>query len=191
MTRRVTPTRQAILDAAIAIAGENGITAATMDDIAVRAGVAKGSLYYNFESKDAIFSTLLGDAMQRLADDFTAATEGTTGIASIRILVTEFLDMIVADTAVLKVLASEYFRTDRVWIETFRAAHEAALAPFEKAVREIAEETGHRPERPRLLATAAFGAILVAGLEWLVFEPETPREVVANTLINPVVRLAS
>lgn len=190
MARRVTPTRQAILDAAIAIAGENGITAATMDDIAVRAGVAKGSLYYNFTSKDEIFATLLGDALMRLANHFTAVTVHTTGIASMRALVEEFLDRIVADTAVLKVMAAEYFRTDRVWIEQFRHAHEAALAPFETAVREIGEAAGHPSERPRLLATAAFGAILVAGLEWLVFEPETPREAVAASLIDPVIRLA-
>lgn len=191
MARKPTPTRQAILEAAVAIAGENGITAATMDDIAERAGVAKGSLYYNFASKDEIFATLLGDEMQQLANRFTAVTAETTGVDSMRALVEELLDCIVTDTALLKVFAAEYFRTDRAWIESFRHAHEAALAPFEKAVREIASTPERDPKRPRLLATAAFGAILVAGLEWLVFTPDTPRETVAATLIEPVVRLAS
>lgn len=191
MTKRATPTRQAIIEAAIAIAGENGITAATMDDIAVKAGVAKGSLYYNFASKDEIFATLLSEALQRLAAQFRDATATTHGIESMRALAGVLLDRMVSDTALLKVLAAEYFRTDRAWREQFRAAKDAALDPFEEAIREIGAESGHPSLMPRLLASAAFGGTLVAGLESLVFDPDTPRDVVAEALIDPVSRLAS
>ena len=47
-------TKQLIVDAAVAVAAQHGISGASMDQIAETAGVAKGSLYYNFASKDAL-----------------------------------------------------------------------------------------------------------------------------------------
>ncbi len=189
MAKRETSTRQAILKAAIEIAGESGITAATMDDIAVRAGVAKGSLYYNFASKDEIFATVLQQALVRLTERFELAVEGKTGVDAMRALVEVFLERIVNDTALIKIVAAEIFRTDRSWVVPFGIARDSALAVFERAIKEIGEERGSPTPQPKLLASAAFGAVLVAGLEWSVFEPETPRTVVTDTLIDPVIRL--
>ncbi len=47
-------TRAAILDAASALFRENGFGRTSMDEIARRASVARGTLYYNFVSKDDI-----------------------------------------------------------------------------------------------------------------------------------------
>ncbi len=47
-------TRSQILDAALALCRERGLEAATMRDIAKKAGVALGAAYYYFPSKEAI-----------------------------------------------------------------------------------------------------------------------------------------
>ena len=47
-------TREAILDAAASGFRELGFEQASMDEIARRAGVARGTLYYNFQSKNDI-----------------------------------------------------------------------------------------------------------------------------------------
>jgi AcrR family transcriptional regulator len=47
-------TRERILDAALEAFATNGYTRTTMDDIAGRAGVAKGTLYWRFKSKEAL-----------------------------------------------------------------------------------------------------------------------------------------
>lgn len=52
---RISPTKQAILAAALELGAQNGISGTTMDEVAERAGVAKGSVYYNFSSKDKLF----------------------------------------------------------------------------------------------------------------------------------------
>ena len=52
-------TKQLIVDAAVAVAAQHGISGASMDQIAETAGVAKGSLYYNFASKDALFAEVM------------------------------------------------------------------------------------------------------------------------------------
>ena len=51
--------RQAILDAAIAAFSADGFAATRLDDIAVRAGVAKGTIYLFFKDKDDLFEQVL------------------------------------------------------------------------------------------------------------------------------------
>jgi AcrR family transcriptional regulator len=47
-------TRERILDAAIEAFATSGYAQTTMDDIAARAGVAKGTLYWNFKGKEEL-----------------------------------------------------------------------------------------------------------------------------------------
>jgi AcrR family transcriptional regulator len=56
--KRLAATRRQILDAAAALIGERGYAAATVEEIAERADVAKGTLYYHFTSKEEIATAL-------------------------------------------------------------------------------------------------------------------------------------
>jgi AcrR family transcriptional regulator len=49
-------TKNTIFEAAIKVFSSNGYNGATMDDIALNAGVAKGTLYYHFKSKKKFLS---------------------------------------------------------------------------------------------------------------------------------------
>ena len=51
--------RAAILAAALDVFAENGFAAARLDDVAQKAGVAKGTLYLYFPDKQALFEALL------------------------------------------------------------------------------------------------------------------------------------
>ena len=60
--------RDEILDAAQAILGRRGVRAATIEEITSRAGIAKGTFYLYFDSKDAVQQALrerLGAALLR------------------------------------------------------------------------------------------------------------------------------
>jgi AcrR family transcriptional regulator len=60
--------RQAILDAALAVFAEHGYEAARLDDVAAKAGVAKGTLYLYFKDKEALFEALVRGAVSPLMD---------------------------------------------------------------------------------------------------------------------------
>jgi AcrR family transcriptional regulator len=68
--RKVAPEvrRQAILEAALATFAEQGFAAARLDDVAARAGVAKGTLYLYFASKEALFEALIRAAVSPLLE---------------------------------------------------------------------------------------------------------------------------
>ena len=56
---RISPTKKAILASALELSALHGISGTTMEQVSERAGVAKGSVYYNFSSKDKLFEELL------------------------------------------------------------------------------------------------------------------------------------
>ena len=66
-------TRKKILAAAIQVFSRNGFHRTTMDEIAVAAGVAKGTLYYNYASKAALFSAAITDGMEMVIDRIRGA----------------------------------------------------------------------------------------------------------------------
>lgn len=63
---RQNESRQKILEAAERVFAEKGYFIAGTDEIAQAAGVAKGTLYYNFKSKGEIFETLVTEGLEDL-----------------------------------------------------------------------------------------------------------------------------
>ena len=66
MVRPVEPTSQAIVDAAYILFWRKGFHRVSLDEIAAEADVTKRTLYYHFESKDALLSAVL-EAQSKLA----------------------------------------------------------------------------------------------------------------------------
>jgi len=72
--------RAVILDAALRVFGQYGYRRTTMDDIAREAGIAKGTIYLSFASKEEVFQALSQSLSQRMLADAEAARHrpGTT-----------------------------------------------------------------------------------------------------------------
>jgi AcrR family transcriptional regulator len=75
-TERGRKTLRALLDAAAAEFGEKGFHESSIVGITQRAGVALGSFYTYFESKDAVFRALVADMSARVGEVGAAAVEG-------------------------------------------------------------------------------------------------------------------
>jgi AcrR family transcriptional regulator len=58
-----------IISAAIDIFAEKGFAAAKLDDVAKRAGIAKGTLYRYFETKDEMFRAVVQQAIARSLEE--------------------------------------------------------------------------------------------------------------------------
>jgi AcrR family transcriptional regulator len=84
LSRRETQavTRARVLEAAAEVFGEKGFRAATIADVADRAGYSIGAVYSNFESKDALFRALMSDRLAHVEADLAAAFGEPTGVDS-------------------------------------------------------------------------------------------------------------
>lgn len=65
---RAAERRQTILDAALAEFSARGFEATRLDDVARRAGVAKGTLYLYFRDKETMFQELVRSALRPIID---------------------------------------------------------------------------------------------------------------------------
>jgi AcrR family transcriptional regulator len=75
-SRKIEPAarRQAILGAALTVFAKHGFEAARLEDIAARAGVAKGTLYLYFKDKEALFEALIRSAVDPIVERLQAVT---------------------------------------------------------------------------------------------------------------------
>ena len=66
-------TTEAILRAGRRLFGERGFAAATMDDIAEAADIAKGAVYHHFKTKEAVFEAVFEQVSGDLVQDIDRA----------------------------------------------------------------------------------------------------------------------
>ncbi|MEZ0049015.1 AcrR family transcriptional regulator [Mycobacterium sp. MAA66] len=68
-------TRRKIIDSAVDLINEIGYPAAGLADIIERAELTKGALYYHFDSKEALATVIIEEAMTQLLNVFQAARD--------------------------------------------------------------------------------------------------------------------
>ncbi|NFN06325.1 TetR/AcrR family transcriptional regulator [Clostridium botulinum] len=68
-------TKKSIFNSSIEVFSKSGYRGATMDEIATTAGLAKGTLYYNFNSKEEIFNFIVDNGLKLLNDEIASVNE--------------------------------------------------------------------------------------------------------------------
>jgi AcrR family transcriptional regulator len=189
-TRRREDTRQRLYEAAVELIAEQGFSATTVDDIALRAKVAKGTVYYNFASKTALFEELLRHGIGLLTDDFRRAVEGLAPRDAVDALIRAQLDYIRRYRAFAQLLLSEMWRTNREWQQTLVLLREQAIGVIAETVQ-AGVDNGDLPADldVRVASSALFGVGLVVAVDWLVFQPDRPIEDVHRSLLSIVRRV--
>ncbi|MCU0808407.1 MAG: TetR/AcrR family transcriptional regulator, partial [Candidatus Contendobacter sp.] len=124
-TARGTRTRRALLDAAAFEFGAHGFHATGITDITRRAGVALGTFYTWFDSKDAIFQALVADMSGRVRDAVTPRLlDADSAIARERAALLAFLEFVAANQLIYRIIDESEF----VNPESHRAHYETTVA---------------------------------------------------------------
>ncbi len=177
---RRTGTREAIMDAATELFAARGVTSTAIDDIAVNANIAKGSIYYNFESKAGLVEAIVERSSTLLRETLRQASAGYAGPELQARIVRALLLLVRDNAAAARLMVAELFRTERSWQESIRTWRALALAPL---VDDL-QSTGIGPDVAAIRAASVVGATLVAGLDWLVFHPELQYEDVVAAVLS-------
>lgn len=182
----------ALAEAGLALFLEHGVEAVTVDDIARRAGVAKGSFYRYFRDKEDLVDALVKPTAARLLGAMEVAAKAL-GEAGAPGLVGVYLKLGQELTAVL----TEHPDVVRLYLQESRSP---ATGPRRALVRlgeelgrravrltEIATEAGLlRPIHPSLTALAVVGAAERLLLGHLRGEHDAPAAEVARALVTMV-----
>jgi TetR/AcrR family transcriptional regulator len=167
-------TQQKLFTATLRLIGTRGVVGLTVDEIAAEAGVAKGTVYYNFGSKDGLIDALLRHGVDLLALRLEEA-------AAVEQLVDELLGFYASYPTFAQLLVSELWRTPSQWRATLTLLRERVTGLIRARFQELAV----LPEGVRVetAASALFGTVLVVALDWQVFSPEKSREEVRDSVL--------
>ncbi|MFF3374428.1 TetR/AcrR family transcriptional regulator [Streptomyces sp. NPDC002680] len=181
-------TRQKLYEAAVTLIAEQGFSATTVDEIAERAGVAKGTVYYNFASKSVLFEELLRHGVELLTASLREAAErterdGGTKVDALDAMIRSGLEFISRYPAFTQLYVAELWRTNRSWQSTLMVVRQQAVAVVEGVLREAVAggELSDEIDVP-LTAAALVGMVLVAALDWQSFQPERSLDDVHSAL---------
>ncbi|MFK4102445.1 TetR/AcrR family transcriptional regulator [Streptomyces sp. NPDC019531] len=171
-------TRQKLYEAAVTLIAEQGFSATTVDEIAERAGVAKGTVYYNFASKSVLFEELLRHGVGLLTASLREAAEGTARagggkVDALDAMIRAGLVFIDRYPAFTQLYVAELWRTNRAWQSTLMVVRQETVAVVEGVLREGVENGEFSEEIDvSLTASALVGMVLVAALDWQSFQPD-------------------
>jgi AcrR family transcriptional regulator len=171
-----------ILDAAFEEFAANGFAATRLEDVAKRAGVTKGTIYFYFETKERVFEEMIRHISQpRLAefDHFIAALDGPFH-ARLRSLIVFFYDRM-AENHVAREIVRLLISEGRRFPELVDRHYEEFIGPFLERLREVVEagiEAGEFRAAPSLdLIEVIFSPALLMNLRPLLFGDRRPIDI--------------
>lgn len=171
-------TRTKLYEAAVTLIAEKGFSSTTVEEIAERAGVAKGTVYYNFASKNELFEELLRHGVGMLAQSLQQAADTAlagkgTRIDALDAMIRAGLEFIDRYPAFTQLYVAELWRTNRAWQSTLRTLRRQVVAVVENVLRDaVAGGELNEEIDVQLTASALVGMVLVAALDWQAFQPE-------------------
>lgn len=179
-------TKARILDAALAVFGEKGYAASSVDDVAAAAGVTKGAVYYYFADK----ADLAADLQQVVWEDLTNAAlqvfdPDQPTVVNLQLCFEVFARHLRGLPAALGFLREAWFTPSLD--PSGRASHEAAVE-LVTSLLEVGIRRGEMlPFDAETLARVLLGALMEATLHLLGSgDPDATLEVVDHFLTSLV-----
>lgn len=181
MARDKDKTRARLFGVATELFGEKGFGATTVDEIAERAGVAKGTVYYHFGSKVELVEALIAEGLEPLERQMREVVAGTgSAREALEALVRAELAFIRDNRQFAKLVVTELWREDRVWRETLMLIRQRIVSVIREQVeRGIAEGELRNDLDANFAASAVFALTATAALDWLAFDAARPLDEVA------------
>ncbi|MEH3046010.1 TetR/AcrR family transcriptional regulator [Sphingomonas adhaesiva] len=184
-TERGRRTQRAILDAAAAEFGERGFHDASISGITRRAGVALGSFYTWFDSKDAVFRALVADMSARVRDHVAPAIRAAPDqIAAERAGLLKFLEFARAHKEIYRIIDESEF----VDPDSFRRHYATTAEQIAARLRRGAERGEVIADVGEVHAWAIMGMNVFLGLRYGVWSTEEDAAGIADAIAAMLAR---
>jgi TetR/AcrR family transcriptional regulator, fatty acid metabolism regulator protein len=161
--------RGRILDAAIQVFAARGFYNARVSDIAREAGVADGTIYLYFKSKDDLLICLFEDRMERIIAAFREQLTGAeTAYEQLRRFIELHLKMVAEQPSLAEVLTVE-LRQSAKFMREYKAHKFGEYLGLLQSMVEKGQAEGHiRPDLdPAFVRRFLFGALDEISLHWV------------------------
>ena len=186
-TARGERTLRALLDAAAQEFGERGFHDGSISGITGRAGVALGTFYTYFESKDAIFHALVTDMSARVRDHVAPALAAAPEpLAGERAALAAFLAFARTNKEIYRIIDEAEF----VDPASFRAHYDTTAQRILQRLRGAADKALVRDDVDEVHAWAIMGMNVFLGLRFGLWDEQGDTDAVAahanDLLVNGI-----
>ncbi|MDQ2893792.1 MAG: TetR/AcrR family transcriptional regulator [Pseudomonadota bacterium] len=180
-TERGRKTLRGILDAAAIEFGERGFHEASISGITRRAGVALGSFYTYFDSKDAVFRALVRDMSDQVRDHVGPALRAAPdGIAAERAGLEQFIGFVRQHKEIYRIIDEAEF----VDPDSFRLHYATTADRIGQRLAAAAARGEIRADVSDVHAWAVMGMNVFLGLRYGVWDDDRRVEDVADTVAD-------
>jgi AcrR family transcriptional regulator len=178
-TERGRRTMRSILDAAALEFGERGFHDASISGITRRAGVALGSFYTYFDSKDAVFRALVRDMSGQVRDHVAPAIRAAPDqLAAEQAGLREFIGFVRDHKELYRIIDESEF----VDPESFRLHYATTAERIATRLKAAAARGEIRADISEVHAWALMGINVFLGLRYGVWSEDVAPDMVADTV---------
>lgn len=180
-TRRGRDTRASILRAAEAVIGEAGFAAASITDITRKAGIAQGTFYIYFQSKDEVFRELVME-MGRLtrATLAEAVADAPDRISAERRGLAAFLQFVATRPTLYNIVEEARF----VAPDAYRAYFTVFARGYAQNLAQAAREGEIRPGNAEVRAWALMGMAVTLGERFALWETGSDLDAIVEEVFD-------
>jgi AcrR family transcriptional regulator len=167
--------RNAILDAATRLFAERGLTAAPTSEISKQAGVAEGTLFTYFQTKDELINALYRELKLELADAIMSNFPRKKSIRTrLRHVWDRYVHWGIASPKQRKVLAQ--LTVSEVLTKESKDATSAPFAEFQIMIRDAIEHRVFRNDIPAEHISKSLAALVEATIDLTVAKPSKAKK---------------
>lgn len=161
-------TRRALLESALNVFGEKGYHRAAVDEIVTRAGRSKGTAYFHFPSKEAIFRALVRELASYLVERVDRELDDEpTAIHRLDAALLSVIDIFTKHRTLARVTLVEVAGAGRAFSDDLLFVRQQFAALIRRHLDAAVAEGTLEPCDTDLIATAWFGAISEIVVRWL------------------------
>ncbi len=185
-------TRARLVSATVELFAINGYAETSIEEIAERAGVSKGSVFYNFGSKEDLFEEAIRHCARVITRGMLEAKGKTRGGEAVERVIASLFRTAENYRAATQVAASEMIRSGQAWEARTAALRQQIFAPLIGALSEyvgdltaVGEIT--RPVPPAMLegiAASVWGSVVSVSLGGIHAASMDARRHVYQTIIT-------
>ena len=152
-------TKRKIFETSMKLFAEKGYDATSIEEITATVGVAKGTLYYHFSSKEEIFQFLVEEGVKLLKNSIAIKTDKlTNSLDKIKAIVLIELKVLVKYESFMTIILSEIWGTG----QRSKMCRDYVFE-YIQMIQEIVEEGMKREElqeaNPNVVASGIFGFV--------------------------------
>ncbi len=164
---RTNRTQLKLFQAALEIMSEKGPSSTTVEEVALKAGVSKGTVYYNFGSKKTLVEQLLQYGANLLREEVQLGAQKRDPREAIRGASKAAFEFLQDHPGFARLWITEVWRSKESWSPNLTKVRQELVGELEDLVRNLS--TSYRvdaAQHPDAVAVSIFGSIFMLAMDY-------------------------